>query len=58
MANERVEALAQELGISFLNLNAAVSGPDGFLNPEIANDDIHFSPAGYARVLDLLEPYL
>ena len=57
-ANEKLEELARELGLDFLNLNAAVSGPDGYMDPAIATDDIHFSPAGYERVLDLLEPYL
>lgn len=58
LANEKLEELAKELGLDFLNLNAAVTGPDGFMRPEIAVDDIHFSPAGYEAVLDLLEPYL
>ena len=57
-ANERVEALAAELGLGFADLNAAVSTERGYLRPEFALDDIHFSQAGYARVLDLLEPML
>ena len=58
LANEKLEEMARQLGLGFLNLNAAVAGPDGFMDPAIAMDDIHFSPAGYERVLDLLEPYL
>lgn len=57
-ANEQVELLAKELGLSFLNVNRAVSDPEGYLDPAIAMDDIHFSPNGYQRVLDLLEPLL
>ncbi len=58
LANERVAALAQELGLKFLDLSDAVAGPDGYLDPAVAMDDIHFSPAGYERVLDRLLPLL
>ena len=57
-ANVRVEALAGELNLKFANLNRAVAGKDGYLNPEYALDDIHFSQAGYENVLDLMEPLL
>lgn len=57
-ANARVEVLAKEVGMEFVNLNSAVAGEDGFLNPEYALDEIHFSQAGYEKVLDLLEPLL
>ena len=58
LANTEIEKLASELDLGFLNLNQAVSTPDGYLMPEMALDDIHFSQAGYIKVLDLLEPYL
>ena len=57
-ANVRVEALAEELGLGFANLNAAVQNEAGYLRSEFALDDVHFSQAGYDRVLDLLEPLL
>lgn len=57
-ANARVESLAEELGLRFVNLNSAVAGEDGYLNPEYALDEIHFSQAGYEKVLDLMEPML
>ena len=57
-ANVQVEALTKELGLSFVNLNGAVAGEDGYLNPEYALDEIHFSQAGYEKVLDLMEPLL
>ena len=57
-ANVRVKALAQELDLKFVDLNSAVAGEDGYLKAEYALDSIHFSQAGYEKVLDLLEPLL
>lgn len=57
-ANACIETLAGELELKFVNLNSAVAGEDGYLNPEYALDEIHFSQAGYEKVLDLLEPFL
>lgn len=56
--NAAVEKLAMELGLGFMNLNAAVSDREGYLDTSIALDDVHFSPLGYERVLNLLERYL
>ena len=57
-ANAKVQELAEEFGFDFLNINQAVSDPEGYLDPAIAMDDIHFSQTGYIKVLDLLEPLL
>ncbi len=57
-ANEQVRLLAAERNVEFRNLNEAVSDSEGYLDPEIAMDDIHFSQAGYIKLLDLLEPIL
>ncbi len=57
-ANEQVRLMAQDHHVGFRNLNEAVSDPEGYLDPEIAIDDIHFSQAGYIKILDLLEPLL
>lgn len=58
LANEKVQELAGELGCSFLNLNAPLMDENGYLRAEYAVDQIHFSPAGYAQILPLLEPLL
>ena len=57
-ANARTEALAGELGMGFRNLNSAIAGEDGYLDPVYAIDTVHFSQAGYVKILNLLEPLL
>lgn len=57
-ANERLEALAAELGCGWLNCNAPLLAEDGMLREEFMTDPIHFSPAGYVEVLKLLEEHL
>ncbi len=57
-ANEQVRLLAKEYNAGFRDFNEAVSDSEGYLDPKIAMDDIHFSQAGYIRILDLLEPLL
>ncbi len=57
-ANEQVRLMAGEHNVEFRDLNEAVSDPEGYLDPGIAMDDIHFSQAGYIKILDLLEPLL
>ena len=54
-ANVQIEALAKELGLSFMNLNAPLTDAEGYMREEIATDQIHFSPAGYIPVLDQLQ---
>lgn len=58
LANERVKALAEELGCGYLDCNAPLLDEAGFLKREYMTDPIHFSPAGYVEVLKILEPYL
>lgn len=58
LANQRVKALAQELGCAYLDCNAPLLDEEGFLREEYGIDPIHFSPAGYVEVLKILEPYL
>lgn len=57
-ANRRMESLAEELGCAWLDCNEPLLDEEGFLRREYAMDPIHFSPAGYAEVLKILEPYL
>ncbi len=57
-ANEQVRLLAEEYHVDYRDFNAAISDSEGYLDPEIAMDDIHFSQAGYIRLLELLEPLL
>lgn len=58
LANERVKALAAELGCAYLDCNAPLLDEEGFLRKEYMTDPVHFSPAGYVEVLKILEPYL
>ena len=55
-ANAAVKALAEELSLKFMDLNAPLMDKDGYMRAEIATDQIHFSPAGYVPVLKQLEP--
>ena len=58
LANEHLEKLASELGCYWLNCNAPLLAEDGMLREDIMTDPIHFSPAGYAGVLEILKEYL
>ena len=57
-ANQIVQALAEELGCAYLDLNAPLLDEAGYLRRELALDPIHFSSAGYELVLDQLEALL
>ena len=58
LANQRVKELAAELGCAYLDCNAPLLDDQGYLREDIMMDPIHFSPAVYAEVLKILEPYL
>lgn len=57
-ANERVKALAEELGLRFIDVNAAVMDETGYMKLEYAMDTIHMKPAAYYEITKLLKPYL
>ena len=55
--NERLEKLADELDIVFIDLNK-VFAPQGELLEEYTSDGIHLNGRGYFQWKGLLEPYL
>jgi lysophospholipase L1-like esterase len=57
-ASDRIEALADEFGFSFLDVNAGLAGDDGNLKKELTFDGAHLNPDGYRIVLANLAPYL
>ncbi|MEG0833435.1 MAG: GDSL-type esterase/lipase family protein [Oscillospiraceae bacterium] len=47
--NEGLKNIAMKKGLYFLDVNAGIAGPDGYLPEEIASPDgIHFQASGYA----------
>jgi len=46
--NERLKAIAAELGCPLIDLHAKLVGPDGLLPPRLTGDGLHFKDAGYA----------
>lgn len=57
-ANRRVQALAEELGLRYIDVNAGISDERGYMRSEFAADPIHMWPSAYVHVLDALIPYL
>ena len=57
-ANRRVQAMAEELGLRFIDVNAAVSDEKGYMRQEFAADPIHMWPSAYQEILMALKPYL
>ncbi len=57
-ANKAVEALAESLGIKYLNVNAGLCDEAGELKAEFAIDGMHMYANGYREVLKELLPIL
>lgn len=57
-ANRRIKAMAEELGLTFIDLNDAISDERGYLRKEFAADPIHMWPSAYQELLMRLKPYL
>lgn len=57
-ANTAVKALAEEMGIRFIDLNAAIMDEDGYTKTEYAMDVIHLLPSAYYEILKRLKPFL
>lgn len=45
---ERVQAVANDLGLRTIDLHALFAGPDGLLRPELSSDGLHWTAAAYA----------
>ena len=57
-ANAAVEALAGELGLTFINVNAPISDETGHMDSQYAKDPVHMFPSAYDRILTELEQFL
>lgn len=57
-ANRRIQAMAEELGLPFIDLNDAISDDRGYMRQEYAADPIHMWPSAYQEILIRLKPYL
>ncbi|HHU22736.1 MAG TPA: hypothetical protein GXZ52_04870 [Clostridiales bacterium] len=57
-ANGWILALAEELGVRYLDSASVITGPDGFLPDEYQNGDgIHLNEAGFSRILDYIRTH-
>ena len=57
-ANRMVEALAQEFGFHYIDVNDGLKDAEGNLQIEHTADGIHFDSAAYRTVFDRLKKYL
>ena len=57
-ANRMVQALAQEFGFHYIDVNDGLKDADGNLQIEHTQDGIHFDSAAYRTVFDRLRQYL
>ncbi|MNV39520.1 GDSL-like Lipase/Acylhydrolase [compost metagenome] len=53
--NRALRAYAEEQGLVYLDYHTAMTNKDGGLDPELAADGVHPTPAGYARMVPLAE---
>lgn len=56
--NARLERLAEEFEVTFVDLTDAFAGPDGAMPSEVSPDDIHLTGEGYRRWQVELAPYI
>lgn len=57
-ANQGVKALAEKLGLAFIDCNKGLVDEQGFLKQEYTVEGIHMFANGYAQVLKELLPHL
>ena len=57
-ANRMVQALAEKLGLGFIDCNAGITDEQGNMKGEYTIEGMHMYANGYARVLDALLPEL
>lgn len=53
--NRALRAYADEQGLVYLDYHTAMTNKDGGLDPELAADGVHPTPAGYAKMVPLAE---
>lgn len=56
--NTELEALAKQHGYTFINLYPAFVDENGALQSELTNDRLHLLADGYARWVEILEPFV
>jgi lysophospholipase L1-like esterase len=54
--NQGLEALAAERGLDYIDIYTPFAVEGGRLDPSVTNDDLHLTPAGYARWRAILDP--
>ena len=57
-ANEMVQALAEEFGFNYIDVNDGLKDDQGRLKAEHTEDGIHFEAAAYRTVYERLKQYL
>ena len=57
-ANEAVQAMAEELGFRFINVNDGLKDTDGKLKKEYSTEGLHMYPNAYWQILHNLRPYI
>lgn len=57
-ANKKLEILAKEMGLNFIDLNSAISDENGNLRPEFSVEGMHVNEEGYKAIFPLLQPIL
>ena len=57
-ANEAVQALAEELGFRFINVNDGLKDEGGKLKKEYSAEGLHMYPNAYWQILQNLRPYV
>ena len=57
LANRLVRELADELDLSYIDVNHAIADENGYLKAEYAKDPVHMWPCAYREILKALMPY-
>ncbi|MDC6652620.1 GDSL-type esterase/lipase family protein, partial [Leclercia adecarboxylata] len=53
--NRAWRAYAEQQGLVYLGYHTAMTNKDGGLDPDLATDGVHPTPAGYARMVPLAD---
>ncbi len=56
--NALLAAMAAQMGLSYVDVSSCLMDGRGELRAELAVDGVHMYPAAYARVLEMLAPYV
>jgi len=56
--NRELRGLCEAHGCTYVDVHAALTGPDGLLAPELTRDGVHLTGEGYVRWRDVVRPHL